>query len=118
MSEFVYLFRSTEAEHVQAMGTPERAQKSMQGWLAWLRTLEAGGHLKDAGQPLGRAGQVVRGKKKTVTDGPFVESKDLVLGFMIVTARDLAEAVELAAGCPMLEGESSVEVRPVMQMQP
>src|SRR5206468_11932486 len=102
MSEFVYLFRASEAERREAMGTPERAQRSMQVWLAWIRELEAKGHLKNPGQPLERAGQVVRGKKKVVTDGPYVEAKDLVLGFIIVEARDLAQAVELATGCPML----------------
>ena len=78
MSEFVYLFRSTEAGAREAMGTPEHAQRSMQAWLAWIRGLEANGRLKDPGQPLERAGKVVRGKKRVVTDGPYVEAKDLV----------------------------------------
>jgi hypothetical protein len=55
----------------------------------------------------------VRGPKKVVTDGPYVEAKELVLGFIVVEARDLAQAVDLAKGCPMLEGDGSVEVRPV-----
>ncbi len=115
MSEFVYLFRASETERREAMGTPERAQRSMQVWLAWIRDLEAKGHLKDPGQPLERGGKVVRGKKKVVTDGPYVEAKDLVLGFIIIEARDLAQAVELSTGCPMLEGGGSVEIRPVMK---
>jgi hypothetical protein len=113
MSEFVYLFRSSEAERRDAIGTPERAQRSLQAWLAWIRELEAKGHLKNPGQPIAPAGKVVRGKKKVVTDGPYVEGKDMVLGFIIVEARDLAQAVELATGCPMLEGSGSVEIRPV-----
>lgn len=113
MDDFVYLFRIGEAEQREAMGTPERAQQSMQAWLAWVRELEAKGHLKDAGQPLGRTGKVVRGGKKAVTDGPYVEAKDLVAGFMIIEARDVEQAAELAAGCPMLEGGGSVEIRPV-----
>ena len=64
MSEFVFLFRATEAEQRGAMGTPERAQRSMQAWLAWIRDLEAKGHLKNPGQPLEPTGKVVRGKKK------------------------------------------------------
>lgn len=114
MSEFVYLFRASNAEQRQAMGTPEQAQKSMQAWLGWIRELEANGHLKNPGQPLDTAGKVVRGKKRVVTDGPYVEAKDMVLGFIIVEARDLAQATELAHGCPMLEGAGSVEIRPVM----
>ncbi len=116
MSEFVYLFRTTEAEQREAMGTPEQAQQSMQAWMAWIGGLEAKGHLKNRGQPLDRTGRVVRGKKRTVTDGPYIESKDIVLGFIVVEARDLAQAVELASACPMLEGVGSVEVRPVCEI--
>jgi len=113
MSEFVYLFRASEAERREALGTPESAQRSLRAWLAWIRELEAKGHLKNPGQPIGPVGRVVRGKKKIVTDGPYVEAKVMVLGFIIVEARDLAQAVELSTGCPMLEGDGSVEIRPV-----
>ncbi len=113
MSEFVYLFRASLTERREALGTPERAQQSMQAWLSWIRELEAKGHLKNPGQPLDPEGKVVRGKKKVVTDGPYVEAKDLVLGFIVVEARDMAHAVELSAGCPMLDGGGSVEIRPV-----
>jgi hypothetical protein len=115
MSEFVFLFRSGEAAQREAMGTPERAQQSMQAWLAWLDELEANGHVKNRGRPLERAGKVVRGANKTVTDGPYMETKELVGGFMIVEARDLDQAVELSTGCPILPA-GSVEVRPVRQL--
>jgi len=115
MSEFVYLFRATEAEQREAMGTPEHAQQSMQAMLAWFRNLEAKGHLKNPGQPLDPTGRVVRGKPAVVTDGPYVEAKDMVLGFSIIEARDLAQAVELATRCPMVEGGAVVEIRPVAQ---
>ena len=113
MSEFVYLFRTTADDQRAAMGTPEQAQQSLQVWLRWIRELEAGGHLKSPGQPLAPTGSVVRGKGQVVTDGPYVEAKDMVLGFLIIEARDLAEAVELSRGCPMLAGDGSVEIRPV-----
>lgn len=113
MSEFVFLFRTGEEESQLAMGTPERAAKSMQVWLSWLRELEGSGHLKAPGQPLARNGKVVRGASGVVTDGPFVEVKDLVLGFMVIEAHDIDEAAELAKGCPITKGGGSVEVRPV-----
>jgi len=116
MSEFIYLFRSTAAGRQEAMGTPERAQRSLQAWLGWIRDLESKGHLKDPGQPLGIGGKVVSGKQKIVTDGPFVEAKDLVLGFLIVEARDLEHAARLASGCPLLDGGGSVEIRPIEQL--
>jgi hypothetical protein len=113
MSEFIYLYRIGAAEQREAMGSPERAQKSMQAWLSWMRDLESKGHIKNPGQPLEQAGKVVRGSQKTVTDGPYVEVKDLVAGFTVVEARDLAHAAELSKGCPILEGGGSVEIRPV-----
>ena len=116
MPQFVYLFRSTEAGAREAIGTPERAQKSMQTWMAWIRDLEANGHLKDPGQPLERTGSVVSGKKKVVTDGPYAETKEMVIGFIVIEARDLAHAVELSKRCPIVEGGGSVEIRPVMSL--
>ena len=85
----------------------------MKVWLAWMRELEQDGHLKSPGQPLELAGKVVGGKQRAVTDGPFVEVKDLVAGFTLIEARDLDEAVRLSVGCPILEGGGSVEVRPI-----
>jgi hypothetical protein len=115
MSEFIYLYRTSDADRRAAMSAESR-QQSMQAWLEWMRGLEAKGHIKNPGNPLGTEGRVVRGKAKTVTDGPFVEIKDLVLGYTVIEARDIDQAVELANGCPMLSGEGSVEVRPVAPM--
>jgi hypothetical protein len=52
----------------------------------------------------------------TVTDGPFAEAKDIVGGFSIVNARDLAHAVDLSAGCPIFDVGGAVEVRPIAKM--
>ena len=88
----------------------------MQKWMAWMKDLGANGHLKDRGQPLERAGKLVQGKQKTVTDGPFVEAKDVVGGYTLIEAEDLSEAVELSKGCPIFEVDGAVEVRPVMKL--
>jgi hypothetical protein len=114
MSAYVFLFRSTADQQQAAMGTPEQAQRSLQSWLAWIGELEAQGHLKERGHPLDRTGRVVRGG--TVTDGPFVEAKDMVLGFLVVEAADIAEAERLAARCPIAIGGGAVEIRPVMPL--
>jgi hypothetical protein len=118
MSEFVFLFRSTPDAQQAAMGSPDSAQKSMQTWLAWIRDLEAKGQLKHPGQPLAGTGKLVRGgDKQLITDGPYAEAKDIVLGFIVIQARDLDHAAEIATGCPIAQGGGSVEVRPVMQLQ-
>jgi hypothetical protein len=91
-------------------------QQVVQKWTTWMKDLEAKGHLKDRGQPLERAGKVVHGKQKTVTDGPFAEAKDVVGGYTLIEATDLSEAVELSKDCPIFEFEGAVEVRPVMKL--
>lgn len=111
MSQFVYLYRGGEAGR-----SPEQAQQMMQKWMTWMKELGAKGHLKDQGQPLERSGKLVKGKQKTVTDGPFAEAKDIVGGYTLVEASDLAQAVELSKGCPIFEVDGAVEVRPVMKM--
>jgi hypothetical protein len=111
MSEYVFLYRGGEAGR-----SPERMQQSMQKWMAWFKSLGEQGHIKDRGQPLERNGKLVKGKQKSVTDGPFAEAKDIIGGYTLIEARDLEQAVELSKGCPILEAEGAVEVRPVMKM--
>jgi hypothetical protein len=116
MAKFIYFYRNTPEERHANMGTPEKAQQSMARWMTWMRDLESKGHLANAGQPLDGGGKVVRGPSKSITDGPFIEAKDVIGGYTIVEAKDLAEAAELAKGCPALDGNGTVEVRPVMRM--
>jgi hypothetical protein len=66
----------------------------------------------DPGDALKREGCVVNAKKG-VTDGPFIESKEIVGGFSIVEADTLKDAAELAKGCPGLLTGGTVEVRPL-----
>jgi hypothetical protein len=111
MSEFTYLFRGRPLS-----ASPDQMQKTMQKWLAWFKELETNGLLKDPGHPLEARGAVVSGKGKLITDGPYAEAKDVINGYIIVDAKDLAEATELAKGCPNLETGGSVEVRPVRSL--
>jgi hypothetical protein len=110
MADYLYLFRGGT---VGRGSSPDELQKRMQKWMTWMKELGAKGHFK-SGEPLDEGGKVVRGRSKTITDGPFAEAKDLVGGYLIVEAKDLAEAVELSKGCPILEDESgSVEIRAI-----
>jgi hypothetical protein len=108
MSEFTYLFRGRLTS-----GSPNDMQRHFQMWVAWFNDLDAKGHLKERGYPLEKAGQVVMGKQRIVHDGPFAEAKDVVGGYIVVEAGNLAQAVELSKGCPILDVGGSVEVRPV-----
>jgi hypothetical protein len=111
MADFIYLFRGGR----QSESSPEQMQQEMQKWRVWIDELGKKGHFK-AGEPLDRTGKVVSGKQKVVTDGPYAEAKDLVGGYLVVAAENLAQATDLAKGCPIFENNGTVEVRAVLKM--
>jgi len=111
VSEYVFLYRGGERG-----ASPEQSEQIMQKWVAWMGDLANRGFMKDRGQPLELEGKVVRGKDKVVTDGPYAEAKDLIGGYTLIEAKDLAHAAELSKGCPIFERGGFVEVRPVMKM--
>jgi hypothetical protein len=78
--------------------------------------LEASGHLVMA-QALTLPNEAVtvqmRDGKMSATDGPFMETKEMLGGFILIEARDLNEAVRIAAGIPFAK-LGSIEVRPVV----
>jgi len=56
------------------------------------------------------------GKKRTVVDGPFAETKELIAGFWLWQVRSMEEAVEWVKRCPNpFEGESEIEIRQVFE---
>jgi hypothetical protein len=111
MSEFLFLYHGMEEST-----SPEKMQQVMQKWVGWMKDLGQKGHLKSQGQPLERSGKMVKGKQKIVTDGPFAELKDIISGYTLIEAKDLDQAAELSKGCPILERDGAVEVRPIMKM--
>jgi hypothetical protein len=114
MANFMYLFRLDRT--AQRSMSPEQMQQNMKKWMGWLEILKKNGHVTQVGERLDITGKVVRGRAKAVTDGPYVEVKDAVGGYMIVQARDIDQAVELSKGCPILEGDGTVEIRPIASM--
>jgi len=113
MNEFAFLFRGREP-----LGSAEQQQKTLEKWRAWMTELQQRGLITDPGLPLEDAAKRVVGPDRVVHDGPFAEIKDLVNGFIVVTADDIDAACEIAKGCPIFEQGGGVEVRPVASMTP
>jgi len=107
MAKYLFVYRGS-SDAMRKM-TPEQMQQSMQKWGAWIEEGLRKGWMLDAGDGLTEEGCVV--KPKVVTDGPFVESKEIVGGFSIVQADSLDAAARHAKGCPTLLTGGSVEVR-------
>jgi hypothetical protein len=58
------------------------------------------------------------GEDRSVIDGPFAETKELLAGFWLWEVRDMDEAIEWAKRCPNpMEGESVLELRPVFEAE-
>ncbi|MGO7428439.1 YciI family protein, partial [Rhizobium ruizarguesonis] len=54
----------------------------------------------------------VRGGEMSVTDGPFIETKEALGGFILIDAKDLNDAIRVAAGIPLAK-LGAIEVRPI-----
>jgi len=83
--------------------------------LAYDRSLEKSGHLiiAQALQSVKTSKSVRRrAGKNLVTDGPFAETKEQLLGFLMVEAADLDEALKMAGDCPLAE-LGTIEVRAI-----
>jgi hypothetical protein len=72
----------------------------------------------EALEPVATATTVrIRNGKVSITDGPFLETKEQLAGFYLIEARDLNDAIQVAAKIPPAR-EGSVEVRPVRELNP
>ena len=70
----------------------------------------------EALQPIATATTLrVRNNKLAVVDGPFAETKEQLAGFYLIDARDLDEAIELAAKIPPAR-VGSIEIRPIREL--
>ncbi len=82
------------------------------------KLVEAGVMLMAEGLHPSSKGVRVRfeGKQRTVIDGPFAETKELVAGFWLWQVRSMDEAIEWIKRAPLFDGGMEIELRPVLEM--
>ncbi len=104
MAKFIYVYHGGTAPR-----SPEEGQKAMQAWTSWFG--ELGAALLDGGAPCGMS-QTVSAKGVAADGGANPAS-----GYSLVEAKDIAAAVKMAKGCPMVaDGSGSVEVAECLAM--
>ena len=110
MKEFVLIFRmDITTEEIQP--SPEQMKLYMTQWMEWINDISAQNKLADGGNHLSRSGKVLR-PKNVMIDEPYTANRDSVAGYIIIIAKDIDDAVQIAEKCPILQGEgTSVEVR-------
>ena len=109
MEDFILLFRKTEIK--DGYISESEKQKAYKKWANWFGGIEAQGKINNMGIRLNSLGAVLK-PGGVITDGPFVEIKERLNGFIVIKAENLEDAITLAHGCPILDDQGSVEIRP------
>jgi hypothetical protein len=116
-----YMMLIYESEHERAArNDPQRVEAYWGSWTAYVQALAESGIMKSGNglQPPETATTVrLRDGKRQVQDGPYADSKEQLGGYFILDVPDLDVALDWAARCPAAP-DGSVEIRPVMVMQP
>ena len=114
MQEFM-IFIKTKGDHLDGL-SPQEQQAHVQKIGTYIGGLMESGKLKGA-QPLEMDGAIIHANQGTFKDGPFNETKEVIVGYFHVVAENLEEAVQIAKANPMFDdAEGSIEVRPIKQM--
>ena len=114
MKEFMLIFRNEKTEGAEKPSA-EQMQAIMKQWQSWIRGIAKMGQYSGTNRLLPE-GKSIK-PDKIISDGPYMEVKEMVGGYVIVKAGSLNEAVELAKGCPNLLYGGNVEVRAVMNIE-
>ena len=110
MKDFMLIMKGDDSANV----SPEQMQQRMQSYMAWMQKMTGEGRVK-AGQPLEPTGRWLKDRDTIVTDGPFLEPKEIIGGYVIISAADLNEATNIAQGCPLLH-HCEIFVRPLFDV--
>ena len=102
----------------QMASAPQAEQDAIIGeYMAFTEGIQKSGHLLggEALQPVASATTVrIRNGKISTTDGPFAETKEQLGGYYLINAKDLNEAIQVAAKMPSAR-YGCVEIRPIME---
>jgi hypothetical protein len=110
---YLFLLRQPY-DGTEARPAPEQMQQIMSEFMNWLDDIRAK-HEVLSTHGLDHRCQIVRGARgELLSDGPYLESKEIVGGYVLLTADSFAEALDIARGCPGLRWGMGVEVRPVI----
>lgn len=91
--------------------SPEQMEIYMAQWMEWINGISAKGQLAEGGNHLSPQGILLKHGSRAV-NGPYAANKESVAGYILIHAKTMNEAVEIAKKCPLLNGENnSVEIR-------
>jgi hypothetical protein len=100
--------------------SPDKMQQIIEKYMAWGAKLRESGILVNSDKLSDDPGRVIRGKngQLRITDGPFIEGKEVLGGYYTIKAASYDEALQLVKDCPHLEYGGTIEIRRVDEMVP
>lgn len=107
MPKFMLVYRDAVTV---SQPSPEEMQAALKLWGDWIGKFMSTGEIVDAGDGLLPAGKIVR-PGGIVSDGPYMESKEIVGGYSILSVATEERAIEIAKECPATIHGGSVEIR-------
>lgn len=114
MQEFM-IFIKTKGDHLEGL-SPQQQQLHVQKIGKYIGDLMEAKKLKKA-QPLEMNGALIHSSNGIFKDGPFIESKEVIVGYFHILAENLEEAIGIAKMNPTFqETDGSIEVRPIKKM--
>jgi hypothetical protein len=114
----VLLIINETATDFSARTDPARAPAYWAGWKAYSEALAAAGVVRGGGAlapPAAAATLRIRGDQRTVHDGPYADTKEILGGYLVLEVPDTDTALAWAARCPTA-ATGSVEVRPILPL--
>lgn len=112
MKDFMMIFVGATYEELGL--SPEQLQERMGKWFAWGNKMTEQGILK-GGEALHPQGKRISGPDRVESDGPFVESKELVGGYYTISVDSVEKAMEVAQDFPDFDLGGGVEIREVVK---
>ena len=110
MKNFVLFFRM-DITTPGAQPSPEQMQEYRTQWMTWVNSISDKGQL-EGGNHLSPQGRVLQHQEQFET--PYISESNSVAGYLLISAKDLEEATQIAKACPILNGQTtSVEIREI-----
>ncbi len=110
MDHFLLLLKSKQ----ELDYSPEKLQQRLEEYREWISTIHEH-YISD--NRLERSGSHILSKDNVQTDGPFLEAKEIISGYVIISAEDLKHATIIAKSSPLLK-YFEIMVRPIVMRDP
>lgn len=106
MAKFLFIYRDPATPPPPP--SPEEMQAFLALWGEWFQ--ECGPAIVDGGDALKPTGRVLK-EGLVVTDGPYIEGKEILGGYSVINADSYDAAVEIAKKCPIAKFGGQIEIR-------